>query len=113
METLQWEKEKERRNRNCLAAAVICFPGKRRNLLPRWVFDPLVRNAMVSDLAELLVTSMFWAPLCLGSLTCLAAEKWVCLSVAWWEWEGYRGLWRVWSRGFEASSELDISSGLA
>lgn len=62
-------------------AAVTCFPGRRENLLPRWVFDPPDHNAMVSDLAGLLVPSRFWAPSCPGSLMCPVAEKWVCSSV--------------------------------
>lgn len=62
-------------------AAVTCFPGRRGNLLPRWVFDPPDHNAVVSDLAGLLAPSRFWAPSCPGSLMCPVAEKWVCSSV--------------------------------
>lgn len=31
-------------------AGVTCFPGGRRNLLPRWVFDPALCNAVGPDL---------------------------------------------------------------
>lgn len=39
METLQLEEEEEKKKEPCPAAGVSCSPGRRRNLLPRWVFD--------------------------------------------------------------------------
>lgn len=44
--------EEEKKKEPILAAGVTCFPGRRRNLLPRWVFDPALYNAVVPDLGS-------------------------------------------------------------